>query len=223
MQLYSIDHSPYATRVRIQLVHKGIEADVRLPPVPLRTPEFRAAFPLGKVPILVLDDGEEIAESTAIMDFLEAMHPEQPLHPAGPLALAHNTMLERCADNHLGPALFQLFGEVFKPSGDEVRAAKFDALSQELDKLQNLLAALPPYGERGLQTGDLCLVTNLRFVEDVSALLNRPGLVDDYPGIIAWRDWARTYPAVAEGVDHMAGAFEAFLQQMREAAKTGAG
>ncbi len=215
MKLYNVDHSPYATRVRIYLKTKGIEAEIMPPPMPLRTPEFREAFPLGKVPILVLDDGTEIAESTVIMDYLEELHPAPPLVPDTPLGRAHNGMLLRYADTHLGPALFQLFGEMFGPSSAEVQAQKFEALVGELDKLQRLLASLPPFTERGLETGDIALATNLRYIEDVAALLGRPGLLNDFPDAMAWLAWARGHEALAEGCDEMSAAFHAFLEAMR--------
>ena len=101
-------------------------------------------------------------------------------------------------------------------SSSEVQAQKFEAVRLELDKLQNLLAALPPFGGRALQSGDISLSTTLRFVEDVSELLGQPGLLKNYPGVVAWLDWARGYPALAEGCDEMPAAFAAFLKAMRE-------
>ena len=88
MILYNLDHSPYATRVRILAYHKSLPLDVEPPPVPLRTDEFRERFPIAKIPVLQLDDGTEIGDSWAIMEYLEACNPEPALVPGDALARA---------------------------------------------------------------------------------------------------------------------------------------
>ena len=71
MKLYNLDHSPYATRVRMQIHKKGLEIAIEPPPDALGTPEFLARFPMGKIPVLELDDGSQLPDSWVIMDYLE--------------------------------------------------------------------------------------------------------------------------------------------------------
>jgi glutathione S-transferase len=62
------------------LVEKGIDDLERrtydLNRGDLRTAEFRALNPLGRVPVLELEDGRCLAESRAICSYLETLHPE---------------------------------------------------------------------------------------------------------------------------------------------------
>lgn len=91
MQLYDGGRVPNARRVRIFLAEKGIS----LPMIPVDlgkgenlTPDFLALNPLGRVPVLVLDDGGVITESAAICRYLEALHPTPALFGSTPRAIA---------------------------------------------------------------------------------------------------------------------------------------
>ncbi|QYJ08406.1 glutathione S-transferase family protein [Qipengyuania flava] len=74
--------APNPRRVRIFAAEKGIELpmqEVSIPKREQKAPEYVAKNPRGQTPILELDDGTVIAESVAIMRYLEAEHPEPPL------------------------------------------------------------------------------------------------------------------------------------------------
>lgn len=82
MKLYNSAVAPNPRRVRVFLAEKGIEVptvDVDIAKSENRQPDFLAKNPLGGVPILELDDGTIIAESTAICRYFEETKPEPPL------------------------------------------------------------------------------------------------------------------------------------------------
>lgn len=83
MILYHFSTSPFARRVRLVLAHKRLDAELRDPRAqPEHMPELLAHSPMHTVPVLV--DGERtIADSTAIVHYLERKHPEPPVFPAG--------------------------------------------------------------------------------------------------------------------------------------------
>ena len=98
MQLYDLAPSPNARRVRIFMAEKGIE----IPTVAVdmmkgenRTPEYLAKNPLGKMPVLELDDGTCIAESVAICRYLDELHPEPPMFGRSTLERAQVEMWHR--------------------------------------------------------------------------------------------------------------------------------
>lgn len=82
MKLIGTYVSPYARRVAAALVSRGIEyehEDLNGYANPGRARELN---PVGKVPILELDDGERLLDSAAIFDYLdELVGPEQALIP----------------------------------------------------------------------------------------------------------------------------------------------
>ena len=83
MKLYlDKEHSaPSPRRVRIFVAEKGLQIPTE--EVSLhkgtRSSEFIAKNPLGSVPVLELDDGRCIAESVAVCNYLEELHPEPSL------------------------------------------------------------------------------------------------------------------------------------------------
>lgn len=100
MKLYDFD-APNPQKVRIYAAEKGIALDCEQVAVlehELRTPEMLAKNPLATVPFLELDDGQVIRESLAIIEYLEAMHPEPPMLGTTPLERARIQELDRLAE-----------------------------------------------------------------------------------------------------------------------------
>ena len=91
MKLYTYWRSSCSYRVRIALGLKGLDWEslpVHLVKGEQRNPAYLAHNPSGFVPTLVLEDGTELVQSLAILDYLEAVYPDPPLLPADPLARA---------------------------------------------------------------------------------------------------------------------------------------
>lgn len=90
MKLYDYFRSSAAFRVRIALNLKGIRVErqfVHLRRNEHRAADFAAINPQGLVPVLV-DQGRTIAQSLAIIEYLEETHPQPPLLPATPVERA---------------------------------------------------------------------------------------------------------------------------------------
>lgn len=91
MQLYSFFFSSTSHRVRIALALKGIEYEYHA--VNLRAGEQRSKPYLklnlsASVPLLITDEGAEISQSLAIIDYLDSVQPQSRLIPLEPLARA---------------------------------------------------------------------------------------------------------------------------------------
>ena len=81
MKLIGTQTSPYTRKVRVVLAEKRIEYafEEDVPSAPeTRVPEFN---PLGKVPVLVMDDGTTLYDSRVIVEFLDAASPVTRLIP----------------------------------------------------------------------------------------------------------------------------------------------
>lgn len=86
--LYDYYRSSAAYRVRIGLNLKGVaydSVDVSLLGGDQRSPEHLARNPQGFVPVLDVGEGV-LTQSLAILDYLDAKHPEPRFVPADPLA-----------------------------------------------------------------------------------------------------------------------------------------
>lgn len=106
MKLHSYWRSSAAYRVRIALNLKGL--DYEIAPVHMlkdggeqRQAKYLAVNPQGLIP--TLEDGDlKLGQSLAIMDYLEAKHPEPPLYPQAleERALAQQLALAIACDIH---------------------------------------------------------------------------------------------------------------------------
>ena len=84
MRLIGYFRSSAAFRVRIALNLKGIEvehASRHLRKGEQATPDYAELNPQKLVPALVLDSGEVLTQSLAILEYLEETHPDPPLLP----------------------------------------------------------------------------------------------------------------------------------------------
>jgi maleylacetoacetate isomerase len=91
--LYTYYRSGAAQRVRIGLALKGVNYE-SLPVHLVRNggehllPTFKAINPQARVPALKLDDGTVLAQSSAILEYLEETIPQPPLLPSDPIERA---------------------------------------------------------------------------------------------------------------------------------------
>ena len=91
MKLYSYYRSSAAYRVRIALNLKGLPYDyvaVNLLHSEQKSEEYMARNPQGLLPALELEGGEVLAQSVAILEWLEESVPEPALLPSDPLPRA---------------------------------------------------------------------------------------------------------------------------------------
>jgi glutathione S-transferase len=85
MILYGSSLSPYVRKVLAYAGEKGIELDLQPTGFPNHSPEYAEASPFKKMP--ALRDGDyTLADSTAIIHYLEAKFPDPALIPAEPRA-----------------------------------------------------------------------------------------------------------------------------------------
>ena len=82
MKILGSPGSPFVRKVRVIAAEKGIAAEyvVERPSAPgSRIPQLN---PLGKIPVLVLDDGDTLYDSVVIGEYLDGLKPEPRLVPA---------------------------------------------------------------------------------------------------------------------------------------------
>ena len=77
--LYHLWLSPFCRKVRIALMEKHLDFELRAENTWERGQEFLALNPAGEVPVLVELDGTALSGSNAICEFLDEVHPEPPL------------------------------------------------------------------------------------------------------------------------------------------------
>ena len=86
MKLYYANTSPYARKVRMTVIEKGLKDRVeQIFANPFEdSPDLKLTNPLGKVPALITDDGQVIFDSPVICAYLDSQSPDGRLIPDGP-------------------------------------------------------------------------------------------------------------------------------------------
>jgi glutathione S-transferase len=95
--------SRYSARVRSYLIKKGIQYVERVPSAWTFRVSIVRRFGDAAVPVLITPEGEWLADSTLILDHLEARFPEGPILPADPVHALFATLADIWASEFWQP------------------------------------------------------------------------------------------------------------------------
>jgi maleylacetoacetate isomerase len=198
VKLYSYFRSSAAYRVRIAFNLKGLSYETV--PIHLQKeggqqlkPDYRAINPQMRVPTLKLDSGELLAQSLAIIEYLDEVHPQPPLLPRDPVdrarvrALAQLIACDIHPLNNLAPLRYlkNEFGQ------DQ---AKIDAwyhhwILAGFDAIEAMVHPDPYAFGADVTLADICLVPQVANARRLKVPLER------FPKIIAIDAACSTLPA----------------------------
>ncbi len=202
LKLVSHKLCPYVQRAAIALNEKSVpfeRVDVDLANKP---DWFLALSPLGKVPLLQVDDAV-IFESAVILEYLEETQ-GHPLHPADPLQRArHRGWME------FGSAVLNDIWGFYTAPDAAVFEAKAKSLSERFARLEAVLDERPdadgpdsngPYfAGAAFSLVDACFAPVFRYF-DAFDRIGDFGILADRPRIAAWRAALARRPSVAAAV-----------------------
>lgn len=191
MILISATPSPFARKVRMALIEKGIAFTVQNE-VPwhadTQTPRYN---PLEQLPILIPDDGDPVFESTFLMDWLEHKYPEPSMLPADPERVLEAKLIHTIAEG-VADATVLLFWEMQREH------ISTEWAQRQLRKVKGGLTDL------NRRVGDREFFVDDRFgLADIAviALLGMQDIVINTGMITAWQnfapdmdDWNVLYP-----------------------------
>ena len=200
MKLYGNSASPYVRKTLAFAAEKGIDLELVQAGLGGGPPEFKLASPFGKMP--GFQDGDfMLADSTAIITYLDAIKPEPNLIPTEPKARARTIWFEEFADTILIACMGKMFfNRVVAPrflgrEGDlaAAEAAEKTELPPLLDYLEAQIPASGFLIEDRLTLADLAVASpfqNLALIgvkpdparypkitAHVAAILGRPSFV----------------------------------------------
>ncbi len=84
MKLLYTKRSPYARKVRVVALEKGINLELLDEDLQNKSTRLLDANPLGKVPTLVLDNNETVYDSSVICQYLDGLNETNPMIPKDP-------------------------------------------------------------------------------------------------------------------------------------------
>lgn len=194
MKLRSSPASPFGRKVKIGAVLCGVHLDV----VPADTSNpadtLREQNPLGKIPVLLREEGGPIYDSRVILDYLDTIAGGGVIIPAGVEPRFAVLTMQALADGIMDAALLQVYEARFRP--EEGRSATW--IDNQAGKVARGLAAFeaspPPAGgvTGAAHVGEIALACALGYLDLRFAGSWRA----DHPALVEWLDgFAARVPA----------------------------
>jgi len=198
--LYGAILSPFVRKVMVFAREKNIEFELKSVMLGDPDPAFRAVSPFGKMP--ALQHGElKLPDSSAIVQYLEALHPDPALIPADPAERGMTIWYDEFADTILFECIRKLFfNRVVRPlvqgqAGDEALAAHTEA--EELPPILDWLETQSPESHYlvadRLTLADIAVASALANLNHASQILS----ADRYPRTAAYAAALHARPSFA--------------------------
>ncbi|HZL39904.1 MAG TPA: glutathione S-transferase family protein [Pseudolabrys sp.] len=195
MILRSSPASPFGRKVRIAASLLGLADKIDVRETDLNDPadSIREQNPVGKIPALILDDGEAYCDSPVILDYLDHLAGGGRIVPREPKARFAALRLQALCDGILDASLLLVYEGRYRPAEMKVQAW----VDRQTDKVARGLAALeaaPPALTSPPDVGQITLACVLGYRD-----LRFGGTWrNDYPKLVAWLDkFAAQVPAFA--------------------------
>lgn len=205
MILYGSSLSPFVRKVLAYCAERGIEVELQPTGFPNPSPDYLSASPLRKMP--ALRDGDyTLADSSAIIHYLEAKHPERPLIPAEPKARGTTIWYEEFADTILVACAGKIFFNLIVaprflglPRDEEsARQAELNDLPPILDYLEKIVP-----GDGGYLVGNSLTLADIAVAGPFANFRHTGTRVDPekYPRTVAYADRILARPSFADWVE----------------------
>ena len=210
MKIHDREGTPNPARIRIVLKEKGLEDQVEFVSVDLigaeqKSDGFLAKNPIGKIPLLELDDGTIISESTAITEYLDNLDGNPTLTGETPREKALIHMWQRRAEQLLLEPIDDYFhygtpglGKALQPwrmpdwAGRKEWGERRGALAaRNLPYFDSELGKRPFLAGDTFSMADITLFAALAFAE-ISGIALPPELT----ALTAWRAKVSEIPSV---------------------------
>ena len=195
MILRSSPASPFGRKVRIAASLLGLteKIDVRETDLNDSNDSIRVQNPIGKIPVLIADDGEAYYDSRVILDYLDHLAGGNRIIPAEPKARHAALRLQALCDGILDAGILLVYEGRYRPPEKLVQLwvdRQTDKVKRAFDALE---AAPPPLAaNRVPDAGQITLACALGYGD-----LRFGGVWrKNYPKLVAWLDqFAAQVPA----------------------------
>lgn len=192
-QLISFVLCPYVQRSVITLKEKGVPFDITYIDLQNLPDWFAAISPMGKVPVLRVDDGRVLFESAVINEYLDETNPP-PLHPQDPWRRAHNRAWIEFGSNLIGRQYRLLVA-----TDEAAFNREKEGLLADLRYVEQQLGEGPFFNGSAFSLADTAYAPLLMRLEIIERR-HPQDLLARTPKIAIWSDALLARPAVRESV-----------------------
>jgi glutathione S-transferase len=209
MKLYGVLLSPFVMRVVLAAKVKNTPLEVLSPDSGLKSPEYLALNPMGKMPTLV--DGDFVLpESEIIAQYVDDKYPTPALMPADAAGKARVRLMSRLVDVYMVPHLGGIFNSAKNPEGAVVA---LEGIAKSFDYLEHYRNPADTHAVGNEFTlADCSMIPMFFFFDAFNATLKTAELVAARPGLASWWARAQTSELTQTACREMGNAFENFMR-----------
>jgi len=213
MKLHSGDLSNFASKTRIAILEKGLDIEFLKPPGGTSSAEYRKVNPLGKIPALELDNGDVIAESETINEYLEDRYPQKPLLPKEAHDRAAVRYFSRLNDLYLDPPFRALLPQLFgKKLDDTFVQQKLAQVSDRLDQPEQMMGS--PWAAGDIFTlADAALAPTIFLMVNILPQFGAKSPADGRPKLAAWWAQVNERPSIRQTLGEQLAALSAMMKK----------
>ena len=213
MKLYNLMLSNFASKSRIAIYEKGLNVEMVDPPGGMGSADYKKVNPLGKVPALVLDDGQLIAESEIINEYLEDKYPQTPLLPKDAEGKAKVRAYTRFHDLYLEPPMRALFPKLFGQNlDDKFIEEKLKEVNSRLDQLDATIGG-PWAAGSAFTLADATLAPTMFFLNTFLPQFGSKGPLEGRSKVAAWWKNVQERPSVKKAIGEQQAALNAMMKK----------
>jgi glutathione S-transferase len=195
MILRSSPSSPFVRKVRIAIALLGFDKDITVERADTTDPSdsLRKINPLGKIPVLIVEDGSAVYDSRVILEYLDDRAGGGKIVPRQPKERLAALRLQALCDGILDASVLTIYeGRYRKPEMHEPKWLELQA--GKVARALGVLEAAPPPIDAIPHVGQIALACVLGY-RDFRFGGSWRG---EYPGLVAWLDsFAARVPAFA--------------------------
>ena len=190
--------SPFGRKARIAVSVLGLDGKVKVEPASTQddADPIVQQNPLGKVPVLLLDDGSTLFDSPVVLEYLDVLAGGGRIVPKDTKARFDALRLEALADGILDASILIVYEGRYRPAEMAVQGW-IDRQAGKVERALASLEAAPPPLDSTPTVGQITLACALGYLD----FRFKGEWRKRYPRLVAWLDnFAARVPAFAATV-----------------------
>lgn len=155
--------SPYSAKVRMAAAHAGVPIASEIVDTNAAPADLVDANPLGKIPVLVTDEGASVYDSAVIVQWLNRQS-KNALFPRNPVKRAEAETMESLADGLCDCLLANVYERRFRPE-ELVYQPWLDKQWEKAGRVLDHLNANPPKLPKRITAGQIAVRAALGYLQ----------------------------------------------------------
>jgi glutathione S-transferase len=162
MKILVSNASPYSAKVRMSAAYAGLPFESISTETITPGPDLLKANPLGKIPVVIADDGTVVHDSAAIVQYLNRVSGNK-LLPRNPAKRTEAEQLEALADGICDCLLAHVYERRFRPE-EKVQQDWLDRQWTKVTRALDVLNANPPKLPSKISAGQIAVRATLGYL-----------------------------------------------------------